>query len=133
MSHPARYDEDDPFLAHVRQICLAFPHAQEKNSHGHPNFFTKKVFAVFGGLVKGDHEADDYAQSILVLADTDERAGLLNDKRFFRPAYYGAYGWVGLNFRAGAPDWREVTELVDASYRNTAGKRMIAELDRRSK
>jgi hypothetical protein len=44
------------------------------------------------------------------------------------PAYYGPSGWVGLNFRAAQPDWEEVAELVEDSYRNTAPKRLVAQL-----
>jgi hypothetical protein len=138
MTHPARFDADDPYLARLRQICLSFPQAAEKVSHGGPNFYTRKVFAVFGGVVRGDHSSRAWAQSVLVLPDADERAALLQDPRFFDPAYLGPSGWVGLNFRAAGPahgvdgvDWDEVRELVDASYRNTAGKRLIAELDGR--
>ena len=49
------FDADDPLLARLRGICLAFPDAAEKVSHGRPNWFTTKVFAVFGGSVKGEH------------------------------------------------------------------------------
>lgn len=129
MTHPARYRPNDPFLAALREICLSFPQAQEKISHGSPNFYTRKVFAVFGGSVKGDHSSTVWAQSVLVLPDRDERAALLDDERFFDPAYLGPAGWIGLNFRIGTVDWDEVTELVDASYRNTAGMRLIALLD----
>ena len=55
MSHPVMFDDQDPYLARVRDICLALPGADEKISHGRPNFFTRKVFATFGGSLKGDH------------------------------------------------------------------------------
>ncbi|MFW6598285.1 MmcQ/YjbR family DNA-binding protein [Propionibacteriaceae bacterium Y2011] len=130
MAHPSRFDEDDPYLAHLREICLALPSAAEKVSHGHPNFYTRKVFAVFGGMVKGDHHSDTYAQSVLVLPDPDEHAALLTDtERFYLPAYYGPSGWVGYDFRAGEVDWDEVAELVDASYRNTASRTLVRQLD----
>ncbi|NNG19941.1 MmcQ/YjbR family DNA-binding protein [Naumannella sp. ID2617S] len=131
MAHPLRYREDDPHLARVREICLALPEAAEKISHGHPNFFTKKVFAVFGGVVKGDHGADDFADSMLFLPDPGERAALHADERFFSPAYFGPSGWLGINFRIGTPDWSEVAELADMSYRNTAPARLVKELDAR--
>jgi hypothetical protein len=129
MAHPSRYSEDDPFLARVREVCLSLPEAAEKISHGHPNFFTRKVFAVYGGMVKGDHASDAFSQALLVLPDPDERLALVEDPRFFVPAYYGPSGWVGLDFRAAAPDWDEVAELVDASYRNTAPARLVRLLD----
>lgn len=131
MAHPPRYAEDDPLLAEVRRVCLALPQAAEKISHGHPNFFTKKVFAVYGGLVKGDHAADTYSQSMLFLPDPGERQALLADERFFVPAYYGPGGWLGVNLRIGTPDWVEVAELADMSYRNTAPTRLVKKLDAR--
>lgn len=132
MTYPARFTDDDPLLARLREVCLALPQAAEKLSHGRPVFFTKKTFALFGGLVPGDHASNEYGQSVVVLPDADERAALLADERFFHPAYYGPLGWIGLNFRIGVPDWDEVAELVDTSYRNTALKRLVAELDARS-
>ncbi len=131
MSHPPRFDPDDPVLARLRSIALDLPGAQEKVSHGHPVFYTKKIFAVFGAVVKGDHYDDRHATSVLFLPDPAERAALLGDDRFFTPAYYGPYGWVGLNLRDPEPDWDEVSELLDESFRNTARKGLIAELDAR--
>jgi hypothetical protein len=36
--------------------------------------------------------------------------------------------WIGVDLDA-ASDWDEVAELLDASFRMTAPKRLIAELD----
>lgn len=130
MAHPPRFRDDDPLLARVRSICLGLPEAQEKISHGRPNFYTKKVFASYGATVKGDHYSDEYDQSVLVVPAATEREALLQDERFFVPAYVGAYGWIGLNLRIGAPDWDEVRELVAESYRATAPARLVTELDR---
>lgn len=128
MSHPARFSDDDPYLARLRRICVAFPRAAEKNTHGRPAFFTKKIFTLFGAVPPGDHDSDQWAQSVVVLPSADERAALLADERFFHPAYYGPYGWVGLDLRAATVDWDEVAELVDASYRNTATVTLVREL-----
>ncbi len=129
MSHPLRFDADDPLLARVRQICLALPEGKEKISHGHPNFFTVKVFAMFGGVVKGDHASAEYGRSVLVLPDPEERLALVEDPRFFVPAYSGPSGWLGLHLAAYPPDWDLVGELVDMSYRNTAPARLVRRLE----
>lgn len=131
MAHPRRYDDEDPRLRRLRQIALAFPEAAEKESHGRPVFFTQKVFVMYGASVKGDHQSRVWDQSVVIKPDEEERRALLEDERFFAPAYVGASGWVGLDLRAATPDWEEVRELVDASYRNTAPKRLVAELDAR--
>jgi hypothetical protein len=136
MSHPTMFDEGDPYLAHVREVCLALPGAAEKVSHGRPNFFTRKLFAIFGGSLKGDHYAPLARNALLFLPDASERAALLEGEHFFVPAYVGTAGWLGLSFhRAGGADrvdWGEVAELVDASYRLTAPARLVKELDARA-
>lgn len=129
VEHPRRFDPDDPLLELLRSVCLAFPGAAEKVSHGHPAFFTTKIFAMFGGVVKGDHDDDRYARSVLFLVHPDERDAVDADPRFFTPAYWGPYGWRGLVLTDAALDWAEVAELVEDSYRLTAPKRRIAELD----
>ena len=98
MSHPLMFDEQDPYLARVREICLAFPGADEKISHGRPNFFTRKVFATFGGSLKGDHYSPIARNALLFLPDASEREALLERESFFVPAYFGPSGWLGLSF-----------------------------------
>lgn len=129
MEHPRRFDPDDPLLARLREVCLRLPGAAEKISHGHPVFHTKKLFAIFGGLVKGDHSSDLHARSVLFLVDPSERDAIDADPRFFFPAYYGPSGWRGLDLDHDATDWDEVAELVEDSYRLTAPRRLVAVLD----
>ena len=129
MNHPERFTDDDPYLASLRQVCLRLPDAEEKVSHGHPVFFTKKIFAIFGAVVKGDHYTEEHSRSVVFLPDADEREALLEDERFFSPAYYGPSGWLGLNFATTDVDWDEVAELVQDSYRNTSTKGRVARME----
>lgn len=124
------FDDSDPFLGRVRALALALPDAAEKVSHGHPAFYTTKVFAYFGGSVKVDGTYRQHDHSVLVLLEADEREALLEDVRCYLPAYLAAYGWIGLDVDDGT-DWDEVGELLDASYRHTAGPRRVAALDAR--
>lgn len=129
------FDAADPHLARLRALCLALPGAGEKVAHGRPNFFTTKVFAVFGGSLKGEHRAPIAQRALLFLPDAAEREALVQDDRFFVPGYVGPSGWLGLTFHGLAldeVDWDEVGELVDMSYRNTAPARLVQELDGRS-
>lgn len=124
------FDEDDPYLARVRELALAFPAAAEKVSHGRPAFFTKKVFAYYGASVRAGGDWVQHPSALVVLPDPEDHQALLEDERCFVPAYLGAYGWIGVDLDERA-DWDEVAELLDASYRLTAPKRRIAELDAR--
>jgi len=130
MPHPIMFDEADPLLGRVRALALAFPDAAEKISHGRPAFYTTKVFAYYGASVKVDGAHHQHDQSVIVLVDHEERAALLAEDRCFAPAYLGPSGWVGVDL-SDDNGWDEVEELLDASYRHTAGARRIALLDAR--
>jgi predicted DNA-binding protein (MmcQ/YjbR family) len=65
---------------------------------------------------------------VLVLPDPIERPALLADPRAYHPMYLGVSGWVGLDLDHET-DWDEVAELVETSYRLTAGARRVRLLD----
>ena len=130
MSHPIMFDGADPLLLRLRELAMAFPDATEKVSHGHPAFYTTKVFAYYGGSVKVNGVYEQHEHSVLVLPDPDEREALANDARSYVPAYLGPSGWVGVDLSEDT-DWNEIAELLDASYRRTAGARRVARLDAR--
>jgi hypothetical protein len=124
------FDDDDPFLGQVRRLAASLPNTGEKVSHGRPAFFTKKVFAYYGGSLKVDGEWIEHPQSIMVQPDEGDRRALLEDDRVYVPAYLGPSGWIGLDLDE-ATDWSEIAELLDASYRRTAPARDVAALDAR--
>ncbi len=133
MPHPIMFRDDDPVLGKVRAIALEFPEAFEKVSWGRPVFCAPKIFVMYGGSVKGEEKGSyvQYPHSILVKVDESDRRALEQDARFFYPAYMGPSGWLGLDFTVAKVDWDEVRELVDASFRLIATKRLVKLLDER--
>jgi predicted DNA-binding protein (MmcQ/YjbR family) len=122
------FSSDDPLLARVRTIALALPEADEKVSHGRPAFFTQKVFCYFGGSMRIDEEWVAHDAAIMVRPDPDDDPALRQDPRFWVPAYLGPSGWLGIDLDDDT-DWQEIAELVDASYRVTAPRGLVTELD----
>ena len=121
MTHPRIYDDDEPLLAEVREVCLALPETVEVEAWGRPTFRAgKKIFALYSG--------DDEARTVIFKPDADERAALLDDPRISKPPYWGPSGWLALALD-GDTEWQEVAELVEDSYRQVALKRMLAALD----
>lgn len=128
MSHPRMFDDADSALARVRGIALALPEAAMKVSHGRPAFYTQKVFCYYGGSQRIDGEWVPHDRAIMVRPDPDDAPALRQDPRFWVPAYLGPAGWLGLDL--GDTDWTEIAELIDASYRVTAPRRLVRLLDR---
>lgn len=131
MAHPVMFDDADPLLERVRGIALRYPGAAERVSHGRPNFFTDRTFCYFGGSERVDGEWVAHDAAILVRPDPDDAPALAQDPRFFRPAYLGPSGWLGVDLD-GRIGWDEAAELIEASYRVTAPRRLVRELDDRA-
>ena len=110
-------------LKRLREICLALPETKETVKWGHPTFEAgKKIFAVL------DHY--DGQSCIAFRSSKGDQAKILRDKRFFPAPYAAAHGWVCL--RADSElNWPEVQDLLAASYRLVALKRMLSTLDSR--
>ncbi len=127
------FRDDDFGLADVRRIALGFPGAFEKISHGRPVFYANKSFVWYGGSSKATGEQVTYPYSILIKPSETERPALEQDSRFFYPMYLGPSGWLGLDLTAdradAGPDWDEVAELIDTSYRLVATKKLIHQLE----
>ena len=51
-------------------------------------------------------------------------------ERFFRPAYVGHRGWLGLRLDREL-DWDEVAGVIEDAYRTVAPKTLVARLDER--
>jgi predicted DNA-binding protein (MmcQ/YjbR family) len=115
----------DEALNQLRAICLAFPEAQEAGGVGNPTFKVRgKIFAMRHSLHDVDRwsmwcKAPPGAQDVIVRSDP---------ARFFVPPYVGSKGWIGAYLDV-AQDWDELADLIDESYRMTAPKRLLAQLD----
>lgn len=129
MEHPKMFDDADPLLTRVRELALALPEAAEKITHGRPKFHTVKVFAYYGGSPRGE-TGDRHDSALLFRPDPIDEPALRQDARFWEPSYLWPHGWLATDLGAGT-DWAEVAELLDASYRATAPRRLVTELDAR--
>ncbi|MEZ5182540.1 MAG: MmcQ/YjbR family DNA-binding protein [Acidimicrobiales bacterium] len=111
----------------VRAACLALPEVTERLSHGAPTWFVraKKTFVTF----HDDHHGDGIV-GIWCAAAPGVQAELIEaePERFYRPAYVGHRGWIGVRLDV-SPDWREVREIVADAYRAVAPKGLVALLD----
>ena len=122
MTHPRMYDDSDPLLARLRELCAALPEVVEFESQGRPNFRagSRRVFAVYGSDASHPH-------AVILRVDPDDEDGLRADARFFVPAYYPDR--LALDLDVTALDWGEVGELIESAYRMVASARMLRELD----
>jgi hypothetical protein len=110
----------------IRAICLAFPEANEKLSHGSPAFFVGRQFAMLWMEGHHDHDfvhlwcaAPEGAQKSLITS---------SPQRYFYPPYVGSRGWIGVRLD-GDLDMDQLDMLLEDAYRCVATTRQLAQLD----
>ncbi|AXK37403.1 MmcQ/YjbR family DNA-binding protein [Streptomyces armeniacus] len=118
-------------LERVRAECLALPEATERLSHGSPSFFVRKMFLTW----VDDHHGDGNTGFWCAAPPGAQTALLAEDpERFFHPPYVGGRGWLGVRLvlaSGRAPDWDEITELIEDAYRTVAPAKLVRALDER--
>ncbi len=111
-------------LDRVRQLALVLPEAEEKLSHGSPGFFVRggKFFAYF----QQNHHGDGITAVLVKASGVEEQAQLIeNDPNlYYRPAYLGPSGWVGIRLDTGENDWAHIDDWLTRSWRASAPKRL---------
>jgi phosphoribosylglycinamide formyltransferase 1 len=111
-------------LTRVRALALALPEAEEKLSHGMNAFFVKggKFFAYF----INNHHGDGITALLVKASGVEEQAQLIeNDPDlYYRPAYFGPSGWIGIRLDSGETDWRHIEDWLTRSWRASAPKRL---------
>jgi phosphoribosylglycinamide formyltransferase-1 len=120
----ARESSPEWILGQIRALALALPEVDEKVSHGSPGFFIKggKFFAYFSY----DHHHDGVI-GLLVKASGIEAQSMLIDQEpdlYYRPAYLGPSGWIGIRLDGGSNDWDHVGEWLRKSWSLIAPSRL---------
>ncbi|MBW0104030.1 MmcQ/YjbR family DNA-binding protein [Pseudonocardia sp. KRD291] len=125
-------DAEDP-LPRLREICLSLPEAAERVSHGTPTWFARRTFVMFAEHHHGHPHVAFWCAAPPGVAQEMIAA---EPARFFRPAYVGHRGWLGVVLDGegtgpdgAAVDWDEITGIVTEAYRTVAPKKLLARLD----
>lgn len=128
----ARWRDPAALLARVRALALALPETDERESHGSPGFRvggekSGKYFAYFAD----QHHGTPHIALLARTGGMDELLSLVESQPevYFKPAYYGASGWVGIILNRPGVDWDAVAEWLERSWRGAAPKRLTRLFD----
>jgi phosphoribosylglycinamide formyltransferase-1 len=119
-------------LAEVRRHALALPETCEQESFGSAGFRvgggkSGKYFAYFSDRPHGH----DRIALLVKTGGMDELHSLVEDQPeiYFKPAFYGASGWVGLVLDRPGLEWDDVAAWLQRSWRSVAPKRLTRFID----
>ena len=118
-------------LEKVRELALALPEAEERDSHGAPGWRTGGKSGKFFAYFNDQHHGSENIALLVKASGQDELLALCEQAPdiYFKPAYYGASGWIGLILNRPGVDWDHVAEWLQRSWRSVAPKRLTGLLD----
>lgn len=119
-----RETRPDWLLSQIRELALALPEAAEKLSHGSPAFHVEggKFFAYFSY----DRHLDGVTGLLVKCSGQEEQAMLIDSdpELYYRPAYLGPSGWIGIRLDLPPVDWTHISEWLAKSWRLSAPRRL---------
>lgn len=128
----SRWRDPAALLARARALALALAETDEKVSHGSPAFRVGgekqgKFFAHFSD----QHHGTPHVALLVRTGSMDELMNLVESQPevYYKPAYYGASGWVGVILNRPGVDWDEVAAWLQRSWRSVAPKRLTRLMD----
>ena len=128
----SRASDPDFLFAKLRGLALALPETHERESHGSPGFRvgsekTGKYFAYFSDC----HHGSKHIALLVKTSGMDELLNLVESQpgTYYKPAFYGASGWVGVILNRADLDWDHIAEWLHRSWRATAPARLTKLLD----
>ncbi len=113
-------------IERVRALCMALPDAWEKIAWSEPTWRHKKVFAMYASA-ENHHGGGRHAVWLAAAAGMQEMLIEARPEAFFRPAYVGVNGWIGVFL--DAVDDIELGLHIRNAYRVAAPPKLIARLE----
>jgi phosphoribosylglycinamide formyltransferase-1 len=125
VSRPFRADW---LLEQVRERALTLPEAEEQESHGSAGWRTAGKSGKFFAYFADQHHGSPNIALIVKAADHEELVALVEQdpETYFKPAYYGASGWIGIILNRADVDWSHVEDWLERSWRAVAPRRLTA-------
>jgi phosphoribosylglycinamide formyltransferase 1 len=118
-------------LERVRALAMALPEVEQRDSHGAPGWRSGGNSGKYFAYFNDQHHGEAHVALMVKTSGQDELAALVEQDPdvYYRPAYYGASGWVGLILNRPGVDWDHVAEWLARSWRSVAPKRLTQLID----
>ncbi len=131
-AYVSRSHDPDWIVARVGELAAALPESRFRMSHGAPGWRVGgESSGKFFAYVSVRHHGEDAVALLVKTSGPDEMASLIEAEPdiYYRPAYYGASGWIALRLDRLGVDWDHVAEWLARSWRAVAPRRLTRLMD----
>ncbi|MFM9977642.1 MAG: phosphoribosylglycinamide formyltransferase [Sphingomonadaceae bacterium] len=114
-------------ISRVSEIALELPETSFRTSHGSPAWRVgSESSGKFFAIMFNRHHGEDSIGLLVKTSGQDEMAALIeaDPEIYFRPAYYGPSGWIGIRLDRAGVEWDHVGDWLAKSWRLSAPKRI---------
>ncbi len=131
-AYVGRFADPEWIIARVSELALALPEAHARESHGAPGWRVGNGAAgKFFAYVSVHHHGENAIALLARTSGPEEMAALIDAEPtlYYRPAYYGASGWIALRLDRPDVDWTHVRGWLEKSWRAAAPRRLTRLMD----
>lgn len=127
-----READPDWIIAKVGKLAMALPKVHYRRSHGSPGWRVgAEQSGKFFAYVSVRHHGEDAIALLVKTSGPDELTALIEQapEIYYKPAYYGASGWIALRLDRPGTDWDHVESWLKRSWSRVAPKRLTTLID----
>lgn len=130
-TYVSRGNDPEWLLGELRRRALELPEVEERTSHGAPGWRTGGKSGKFFAYFSEKHHGEPHIALLAKTSGIDEMTQLIESdpEGYYRPAYYGASGWVGIILNRPGLDWDRIDYWLSRSWRSVAPKRLTKLID----
>lgn len=131
-AYVSRIGDADWIVARVGELAAALPETSQRISHGAPGWRVGgEASGKFFAYVSVRHHGEDAIALLVKTSGADEMATLIESEPdiYYRPAYYGASGWIAIRLDRPGVDWDHVSQWLARSWRAVAPRRLTRLMD----
>lgn len=127
----SREQNPEWIAARVGALAMALPETSYRTAHGSPAWRVGGDSGKFFAILFNRHHGEDAVGVLVKTSGQDEMAALIDadPAAYFRPAYYGPAGWIGLRLNRPGVDWDQIGDWLGRSWRACAPKRLTKLMD----
>lgn len=131
-AYVGRAFDPDWIVGRVGELALALPETDARMSHGAPGWRVGgEKSGKFFAYVSVRHHGEDAVSLLVKTSGPDEMNALIDAEPdiYYRPAYYGASGWIALRLDRPGVDWDHVGQWLARSWRAVAPNKLTRMMD----